>query len=264
MQSNLYTPLRTRGAALRGALAVVLLAAAVSPLSAATQSYQTRYDISLYGLPVGRAIFESRFEGQGFAVSGRFSSAGIARIFDRTDGTVTVMGRFGRGASRPERYTLDYRSGRKKQMTEIRFARDRVAETVNRPELKKRGSDWVPLGQRHLSGVVDPLSALMLPASDPERVCNRTVRVYDGETRADIVLQPAAGSESFAGATITCRARFVPVAGYRKNHSTIRFLRDRGDIRIGFQPVAGGGIYSPVEATIATKVGTVHIKARSM
>jgi len=247
----------------RPALLAAVLAFACGSMAAA-ESYRTRYDASLFGLPVGRATFESRFEGDGFVIAGSFASAGIARIFERTDGIVRVNGRFASEATRPDLYTLEYTEGKKRQTTVIRFSRGRVSQTMNDPPLKKRGDDWVPLARQHLSRVADPISALLLPAADGASVCNRTIQVYDGEIRADIVLQPAAERERFRNAAITCRARFVPVAGYRKNHSSITYLRDRARMLVGFQPVGRRNLYSPVEATIATKVGTVHIRARQM
>jgi hypothetical protein len=243
-------------------LATAAILFALAPTSAQTEAQRMRYDVSLLGLPIARAVFESRINESGFAVAGSFSSAGIARIFDKTDGTVSVTGRFGDGASRPRDYSLEYVSGKKKQITQIRFNGSRVTNTINEPPLKKRGGEWVPLQDDHLQQVADPISALLLPAPTAEGICNRTIRVYDGETRVDLVLTPAAGTEQFRQAEVTCRAQFVPVAGYRPTHSTIVHLRDRANIRIGFARVSQQGLYSPVEASIGTKIGTVHVRAR--
>src|SRR5690606_12297834 len=243
-------------------LATAAILVAIAPTYAQTETQRMRYDVSLLGLPIARAVFESRINDSGFAVAGSFSSAGVARIFDKTDGTVSVTGRFGNQASRPQAYSLDYKSGKKKQITQIRFNGSRVTNTVNEPPLKKRGSEWVPLQESHLQEVADPISALLLPAPAAEGICNRTIRVYDGETRVDLVLTPAAEAEQFRQAEVTCRAQFVPVAGYRPTHSTIVHLRDKAGIRIGFGRVSQQGLYSPVEATIGTKIGTVHVRAR--
>lgn len=248
----------------RAVVLVLAMAMTCSPLSAATQSFRTRYDASLYGLPIARAVFDSRFDGRGFAISGTFASAGLARIFDPTDGTVKANGWLLGNGSRPNLYTLDYRSGGEHKKTTIRFSRGAVKETRNVPAPKKRGKDWVPLKRRHLTDVADPLSALLVPVATEREVCNRTIHVYDGEIRADLVLQPVADGQGFSRATVTCRARFVPVAGYRKGHSSIKYLRDRARILVGFVRVEGRELYSPVEATIATKIGTVHIRARPM
>lgn len=239
------------------------LFAFTAPGTAETPTHRIRYDVSLLGLPVARAVFESRVNEAGFAIAGSFSSAGIARIFDKTNGSLTVTGRFNDRESRPNDYSLDYLSGKKKQITQIRFDNNaQVTSTVNEPPLKERGSDWIPLEEAHLRQVADPVSALLLPAKDAAEICNRTVRVYDGETRVDLVFSPVSSSEHFRQAEVTCQAKFVPVAGYRPNHSTIVHLRDKARIRIGFAAVNNSGLYSPVEANIGTKIGTVHIRAR--
>jgi len=245
-----------------GILVFTALFAFTASSAAETPTHRMRYDVSLLGLPVARAVFESRVNEAGFAIAGSFASTGLARIFDKTDGTVTVSGRFNGGESRPQAYSLDYLSGKKKQITQIRFDNARVTNTINEPPLRKRGSDWVPLEEAHLRQVADPISALLLPAKDAANICNRTVRVYDGEARVDLVLTPASDGERFPQAEVTCRAQFVPVAGYRPNHSTIVHLRDKARIRIGFAPVNDQALYSPVEASIGTKIGTVHVKAR--
>lgn len=247
--------------ALRGILLSMALLCATASV-AQTQTQRVHYEVSLLGLTVARATFDSRINSNGFAIAGSFKSAGIARLFDQTDGTVTVSGRFAEGISRPQDYALNYLSGTKKQTTQIRFDGSRVIETMNEPPLRKRGSDWVPLREEHLQQVADPISALLLPVADAAAICNRTVRVYDGEARIDLVLSPAPASDHFRHAEVTCRAQFVPVSGYRPNHSSIIHLRDRAKIRLGFSSLNGPGLYSPIEATIGTKVGTVHVRAQ--
>lgn len=243
------------------ALGAILLLGTGSA-GAEQNSYRVRYDASLFGLPIGRAVFETNFNGSSFAISGNFASAGIARLFDRTDGAVTVTGRIGQNSSQPQSYALNYRSGDKRKRTTVTFSGGTVERTENEPAPEKRGDDWVPVEKEHLSGVADPLSAALLPAADVASVCNRTMRVYDGEIRADLVLSPASAREAFGDMAVTCRAKFVPVAGYRKNHSSIKFLRDKARILVGFNRVEGRDLYSPAQATIATKVGTVHIRAK--
>lgn len=242
-------------------LGLLALGATITGALAETQTQRVRYDVSVLGLPIARAVLESRINEAGFAISGSFASAGLARIFDKTDGTISVTGRFNGGESQPQDYTLTYVSGKKKQLTRIRFNGGKVANTVNEPPLRKH-ADWVELKEEHLVGVSDPLSALLLPAASREQVCNRTVRVYDGEARIDLVLQPAPPREQFSGAEVTCIAKFVPVGGYRPNHSTIKHLRDRAKIRIGFARLGNQRLYSPVEASIGTKIGPVHVRAR--
>lgn len=243
-------------------LVLVLLPAPASPLAADQATFRVGYIASLYGLPIGRAFLESRFQDRSFSIAGNFSSAGIARIFDRTDGMIAATAQIGSSANQPAQYVLEYSSGRKQKRTSIRFSRGTVVETINLPE-RNQGVDWVPVTKDHLAGVSDPLTALLLPAESTGQICNRSLRVFDGEIRVDLELTAASPRESFRNAMVTCRVHFRPVAGYRKNSSSITFLRERARILIGFQAVHEQNLYFPVEASIATKVGTVHIRARA-
>ncbi|WP_295806794.1 DUF3108 domain-containing protein [uncultured Nitratireductor sp.] len=248
-----------RPAAYRLCLAITLVGLA-GAAHADSEIHRLRYSASLFGIPIGKADFTSRLEESDFEVSGRFASAGVARLFDKTDGTVTSKGRLSGQSVVPSSYELAYTSGRKRETTSIRFARGRVSETVITPKPKKRAKDWVAVTKKDLAGALDPLSALLSPTADAEEVCNRRFKVFDGEMRADIAFSPAERGERIGKDLITCKARFIPVSGYRKGRSTIAFLRDKARILVAFRPLGARGHHTPVEARIGTKIGTVHIQ----
>lgn len=248
---------------IRHLFAFVLTSACLAPSVAVTQerSVHMRYDAYYLGLPIGKAEFETRLNKAGYAIAGNFASAGLVRIFDQTNGTISINGRFSKGEARPKAYDLRYSSGEKRKRTTIAFDGNKVSSTRNVPELKKR-KDKVPLKQSHLTGVADPISASLVNANDPATVCSQTLKVYDGEMRIDLRLSPAPRGEHFSDAAVTCRGNFVPLSGHRPNHSSIKFLRDKAVIRIGFKPVEGTSLYSPSEAVVGTKIGNIHVKAR--
>ncbi|WP_349365834.1 MAG: DUF3108 domain-containing protein [Nitratireductor rhodophyticola] len=250
-----------RCAVTRFSLAIALLALAGSA-RAESETHRFRYSASLFGIPIGKADFTSRLEENRFEVSGRFASAGVARLFDRTDGTVSSKGRLSGRSVVPSSYELAYVSGKKRETTSIRYSGGQVAETVITPKPKKRGKDWIVVSKEDLAGALDPLSALLSPARNAADVCKRRFRVFDGEMRADIVFSPAAKGEHIGRDLVTCKARFIPVSGYRKGRSTIAFLRDRARILVAFKPLGTRGHHTPVQARIGTKIGTVHIEGR--
>jgi hypothetical protein len=247
-----------------------VLAVALSAASASAQggagSFQSEYSLSVLGLTVARSSFSSTFRGDRFSVRGSIASAGLARIFDSTTGTIATSGRFSGGKARPESFASDYVSGRKAQRTEISFSGGNVARTVNVPPLKKRGSDWVPVAPADLRAVTDPISATLVRTDDPRRICERRIKMFDGEMRADLVLSYSSTEPvsiaGYQGKAVFCSARFVPVAGYRKGHRSIEYLRNRSRIAIAFAPVGTTGIYAPIYATVGTQIGTVTIRAR--
>ena len=247
------------------AAALVLAAMPAAEAREPAKTFRGEYSISLLGFPVARSSFTSTFREGRFKVQGSLASAGIARIFDSTQGTTSVSWRVSTKAVRPDSYRVDYKSGGKKKRTSIRFQGNRVAKAENVPPTRKR-RNWIPVSDGDLRAVVDPLSATIVPADSPAEVCRRTIRVFDGEMRADLALSHVSNGTiavpGYRGDAVTCRARFVPVSGYRKGRSSLEYMKNRSNITIAFAPLGNSGVYVPVHATVGTKVGTLTIQAR--
>lgn len=238
---------------------------AASAAQAAPQSFHVDYSISILGLNIGRSTFQSTIDGDSFRLTGSLSSSGIARIFDNTTGTTAVSGSFGEALARPRSYLLNYMSGDKKKKTEITFADGTVTRTENVPALRPKPK-WVALSEGDLVAVADPISATMVRAASLEDVCKNTLKVYDGEMRADLALSLVsvgrAEAQGFSGDAVTCRARFVPVGGYRNGHRSIEYMKNKSTILIAFAQLGTTGIYAPIRATAGTELGTLTITAR--
>lgn len=252
--------------AIPAAMAVAVLFTSGSAGAAAAQSFRSEYTISFLGLTIARSKFDSSFDGDRFSLRGSMSSAGIAQIFDDTKGTVSASGRFSGTSPRPDDFVTNYVSGSKAKKTEIGFSGGNVSKVVNVPPLKKPDDDWVPVAKADLRAVLDPLSATLVRADKPDQVCSRTVKMFDGEMRANLVLSyVSTGPVSipgYSGEAVTCSARFVPVGGYRSGHKSIEYLKNRSKIAISFAPIGTTGVYAPVYATVGTQIGTITIRAR--
>jgi hypothetical protein len=241
------------------------LSAALLPAGAkAVERYASSYSVSFLGLKIASSDFTTTINGENVQIAGSLNSSGLARIFDDTAGTAAVSARLGAAGITPAAYDLRYVSGKKNKRTAISFAAGGVARTFNNPPLRKHAV-YVPLAPGHLKGAFDPMTALLIKAKSPGEVCNRTVRVFDGETRADLKLSAAGAvpfsTSGFKGDAVRCRAKFVPVSGYRPDKKAIRFLRDKSRIEILFAPLGTGGLYAPVRATVGTQIGPVTVYA---
>lgn len=238
-------------------LAIAALGWPAAPAPAAeSQSFRADYSVTLMGLPVGKGRFDSTFTGDRFSVEGRISSAGIARLFDRTTGTTKVEGSLKGNSVQPHAFSSAYDTGKKQSRTTIRFAGEKIASTENTPEPRK-GENWVPVSSEHLQAALDPISSILIPAAGPEEVCNRTIRFFDGELRANLELSP----RGIKGEAVTCSAAFQPIAGYRQGRKQIEHLKKEGNIAITFARLGGTGLYTPVDASFRTRAGTVRITA---
>ena len=250
------------GLAIRFLAAAALYGAAPARAQDA-ETFKGDYVVSFLGMTVARSQFTSTIDGDTVTVKGNLSSAGIGAFFDSTTASSSFSGRIDGNAIVPTSFHTNYTSGKKKKSTTISFSGGNVTRTVNVPPLKKRPK-WAPLKAGDLNGVLDPISATLIRANGPGEVCRRTIKVYDGEMRANLVLSPASTGKvpGFGADAVTCTAKFVPVSGYRPDSKSLAYLKNQSRIIISFAPLGETGVYAPVRASIGTKVGTVSIVAR--
>jgi hypothetical protein len=248
-------------------LAAVAAAGLAFPATAkGTQSFRVDYTVSILGLNIGQSTFESTIGPRRFAVSGSAASSGIARIFDDTKATAKVTGDLAADGARARSFLLRYTSGDKTKRTELTFSGGRVTRTDNQPPTKPDGKTWVPVRPADLVAVADPLSLTMVTAPGLKQVCDRTLKMFDGELRADLRLSyvglAPAETRGFSGESVTCSARFVPISGYKGGHRSIEFLKNKSKILISFAPLGTTGVYAPIKVSATTEIGTLVIDAR--
>lgn len=251
------------GFCLAAAGLATMLASAPARAVEGTETYSGEYTISFLGLPVARSKFVSVFEGDNFTVKGSMSSAGMAKLFDSTTGSSFAAGSFIGKTTRPQSFETQYKSGKKRQLTSISFAKGAVSKTVNDPPLKKR-KNQVPLDTSDLKAVNDPVSATLIRADSPDEVCGRTLKLFDGEMRVNLALSHVkiGPVPNYKGDAVTCSARFIPVSGYRTKNRTMDYLKSKAKISISFAQLGETGIYAPVRATITTTLGPVTVTAK--
>lgn len=248
---------------IRFALAFALVLPLGGPSAAADIRYESEYSVALGVLPIARLSFNTNVDGDRYRIQGNFKSSGLVEVVREVSARSEVSGQLSSGRLLPDRYTLDYRSGKKKEVFDIRFSGGDVVEVKVEPPPKPRSGNWVSLTEADLKAVMDPIGAFLIP--DGVDVCAQRLPVFDGESRMDLVLQPK-GVEAFRagklkGEAIVCSVRYEPRAGYRKGRKDIEYLKSVTDMEIWFAKTETLKLYAPVYAKIPTRYGTVHISA---
>ncbi|MDH4440025.1 MAG: DUF3108 domain-containing protein [Rhizobium sp.] len=255
--------MRRTGLALVSALASVLV---LSGSAQATEyRYDTAYSVSLGIMPIARLTFHTEVRDGAYEISGRFRSSGLVDFVREISADSRVSGKLEGDRFQPQRYHLDYRSGRKESRYTITYANGSAVDTKVEPAPKPRPSSWVPVTDADLKVVLDPIGALLIPGNAD--VCAQTLPIYDGESRLDLVLSPG-GTAPFSagkasGEAIVCSVRYVPVSGYRKGRKDIEHLKSVTGMEIWFAKTATLKLYAPVYAKIPTRYGTVHVSAEA-
>lgn len=230
----------------------------------APKTFVSEYSVSLVGLRVAKSSFITVINGDSYRVDGALRSTGLARMFDKTVARTQVEGVFTDAGAQSKSYSLNYVSGKKHSNAALVFSGGNVVSANVTPKPVAR-ANTVPVEGSHMRAVADPLTAAIVKASSIKEVCNRTLRVFDGKMRLDLKLSNPriafAEVPGFKGETVTCAAKFVPIAGYRKGQKAIEFLRASNGISITFAQNGSTGVYGPLKASIQTYLGQLTITA---
>jgi Protein of unknown function (DUF3108) len=244
-------------------LALAVAAGLAAPARAA--NVDVAYDISLLGLPIGSATLSGDVGSERYSLEVRAKLTGLAGGITGGRGAGTATGVTAGGAPVTSSFAVTAANSSEQRTVRMNIERNAVAGSDIAPPLEER-PDRVPVTDMHKKGVVDPISALMMPvsASDPRTACNRTIPVFDGAARYDITLSyggtKQVTSEGYEGQAVACNVRYTPIAGHR-NRKPVRFMAENKDIQLWLAPVSGTKLMLPFRIAVKTMIGTAVIEA---
>jgi hypothetical protein len=137
-------------------------------------------------------------------------------------------------------------------------------------ETPKPVADRVPITDAHRLGIVDPVTALLIPAAGrgaaTREACERTLPVFDGRRRYDLTLTfkrmgKVKAEKGYAGPVAVCAVKFTARAGHRANSSLVKFLSEGRDIELWLAPVAGARLLAPYRVSVASMFGSLIVEA---
>lgn len=240
---------------LRCGLALVAALGLTSP-PAAADPVTIAYRLFLHEAAFGSATLTAESDGA------RYTLTVIARFGD-TGVQGWAAGQVGRGGLAPSVFTAEIVRGEKKRRIGFGFKQGTADRPVIDPPLPPGDAPPPLLADRHLRGVIDPVSALVLPAAPlgyaQLSACGRTQRVFDGLNRFDVVLFPSRSETIVVNRepllTFACRMRWTPAAD--RAFFGIREMRGL----VWFAPVLDGTLLVPVRAELDTPRGKVLLEA---
>jgi len=252
------------------AAASLLLIAARGEAADAT-TMQATYVITVGGVVVGHAQAETKFTDSGYVAEITGATSGLTRL--ATDARASLSGRGSIVGSQvvPSSYNLETVEEGLKTHVSMAMRAGAVTDLVAVPQLK-RARDRVPVTPADIVGVVDPLSAFLIPLegagpASGQQVCDRTVKVFDGWTRFDIKLNYKetkavdGSSQTYAGLVFVCSARYIPVAGHRSKRETVRQMADNDRLELWLVPVKDKPFVVPYRILIGTSIGDLVVYA---
>ncbi len=258
----------SRLCAAAGILAGTIAFCTASPAWAETVRHETHFTVSFAGLEIGKARFKIQFDDSSYSLEGTGRTTGLAEWFAPGTGEVSSSGVLIRTAIQPENHRVSVTERKEPaESVTLSFVGNAVkdVEVVSaKPRTEKKAPKYVPVEASHLASVIDPASSMIIPmegrdARSGRRVCNQRFPIYDGETRYDIVLRfkstKPVKTTGYEGYAYVCQMRYVPVAGHKKNHRSVREMAENKGMEIWLAPMGGVSVFTPIKIVVGTKYG---------
>ncbi|KQT09138.1 hypothetical protein ASG40_10850 [Methylobacterium sp. Leaf399] len=226
------------------------------------------YGVNLAGIPIGTAQVSGSFEGTRYRMDVSARLTGLVGAVTGGMGSARASGLI-TAAPQPSTFAIATKTSNAGIAVRMALAGGNVTQAEITPPLVDLG-DRVPITAANRKGVIDPASALMMPAigkgalTDPEN-CNRTLPVFDGATRFNVTLSYGetrmVEKPGYSGPVLVCNARYQPIAGHRPDRPGVKFMEDNRDMSVWLAPVDGTRVLLPVRIAVRTTIGTNIIEA---
>ena len=235
------------------------------------------------------AVYKLRFAGMKLGnfnlaakvVDGQYKLRGSSKItfltgilFELTGATAS-SGRLAAADPRPAAFSFNFKTKKSNGRLVMQFRDGGVSQVASQPPLRS-SNRVVPVTDKHVKGVLDPLTALFMTAKAAKpghhaSVCDRRLPVYDGLYRFDLQLSHKKTvrvvkkrKSGYGGPAVICKVKFIPVAGHKPHASQIAFMSRTDDIEIWLMPLPEDDHYVPYHISLPTPYGTAQMTSTAL
>ncbi|OCK55426.1 DUF3108 domain-containing protein [Bradyrhizobium sp. LMTR 3] len=241
------------------------------PSAAADSDIRARYEVTLAGLTIARADSVIAVRGNTYSIRVSYRTSGAAHLMGSATGEAVSSGVYKSGRLVPTLFNLDHKGSRRAQKVNLVMADGAVnAMTIDPPITA--GSRGPPITPEHLKNIVDPVSALLAPALTANGrgevgICDRTVQIFDGLRRFNLVLKTkearTMAQGPYVGPLVGCQLQIAPIAGEVAGESSAEGRppnRMLGETELTFGLANEQKIYIPV--SLSAKIGYATLAVR--
>ncbi len=236
----------------------------VSIVNSAPKIVQTtKLNVSYSGIRVGKVTFTIEIDGEDYLLKAKGKTDGVARLFSKGKGSFRSAGRFVGNSVISTSHSVEVTEKGKTARLEMSFDEGNLKNSSSVPKKKKKSKKYIPVLEEHLQSIIDPASSIVVPTSENatsgKDVCSRTLNVYDGDTRFDVVLSYKStrpiSAKGYKGLAYVCKFRYVPVSGHKKGHKSVEVMRKNEGMEIWLAPIRGTSIFTPIKIDVDSPVG---------
>lgn len=256
-------------------LAAAVIAGALvahGPARAGMADVDAAYDISIAGFVFAKGTMSVELQGKAYSARVGMQPSGVASIIVSGKSNAQSSGWLHGTRVLPEKYDMIARESSRSSRVAMGLSRGNVRDVAVSPRLATR-PDRVPVTRSHQRGVVDPLSAALMPVANPgqaltAKACDRKIPIFDGWTRYDVQLSfkrtEQVSGRGYDGPVVVCGARWLPVAGHRPDKDSVKYMMDNRNIEAWLAPLGNESVLIPYRISMRTMTGDLVVEARKV
>lgn len=233
----------------------------------AQTKFEADYVVSFARIAVGNVAVTADIDSAAYAISASGRVGGAIRLLANGEANWTTRGIITSGRPAPTNFVFKIDSADDPVDIKMAIEDGNVTELAALPP----SGDGVLINDAHRQGILDPLTAILIPAADigdglTKEACQRTLPVFDGRQRYDLKLafkrlDKVMANKGYAGPVVVCSVSYQPIAGHRMSTPLLKYLSESREIEIVFAPVAGTRLLAPFRLLVASLLANLSVQA---
>lgn len=256
------------------AITAVIILLVSAPLAVAQGKLDARYTIAVAGISVGQASWKVDIGADRYTIAASGGASSWLKILVSGRGEASVQGLVQNGVPAPANYTGKVTSDDDVSDVTMAFEDHNVKTLSVAAEMQP---DRIPVSEADRKSVMDPLTALVVPAGTGDggnardqlngEVCKQKLAIFDGRRRFDLRLafkrmESVKTERGYQGPAVVCAMTFHPISGHRPSSTLTKYLSEGRDMELWLAPIAGTHVAAPYRLTVANMIGSMTIAAQ--
>jgi hypothetical protein len=250
--------------------AAALAGTALAGPAQAQSKLEARYSVSLAGILLGSGTWVIDIAGDQYTAVANGRTSGLVKLISNGSGSGGSRGTFQGANVLSTSYVSNSVTDRKADEVRMVLHAGVVKEAIANPPLEP-SPDRVPVTEAHRKGVVDPMSAAIIPVAGKGELlspdaCKRKLAIFDGRQRVDIDLvykriDQVKADKGYQGPVVVCTVLYRPIAGHRPERDAIKYLIAQRDMEMWLAPINGTRVLVPFRLSVPTPFGLGVLQA---
>lgn len=229
--------------------------------------FQADYVVSFARIKVGDVAVSADIGSAAYAISANGRVGGAIRLLADGEAHLATRGTIAGVRPAPTSFVFKINSPDDPLDVNMLIDNGNVTELTVLPP----SSDGLPVNDSDRQGILDPLSALLIPAEDTgegltKEACQRTLPVFDGRQRYDLQLafkrfDRITVNKGYVGPIVVCSVSYRPIAGHSVSTPLAKYLAESRDVESAFAPVAGARLLAPIRLLVTNLLANLVIQA---